>query len=224
MNIKRNRLIQLFLFLSIVLLLVTVSYILTINDESNNKILLYNIFFVETNSTATSFNLRQMCSIESAAKNNPNAQINVLSINAKIQIDDLFETYKNIKYIKLFPKDIFQDTPLYDWWISNKLTKYSEYYTYAHLADALRLAVVCKYGGFYLDLDMITLRSVKPLSYKLQFVASTENDYSKVGSGFIHSPKSHPFIHHLMSEFAKNYDPNGWAVCKYVHIKYFYFI
>jgi hypothetical protein len=70
----------------------------------------YNIFFVETNPETKIFTTKQLCAIESAAKNNPNANIYVLSIKALLneQMNGLKLIYPNIKFIKFLPTELFK--------------------------------------------------------------------------------------------------------------------
>ena len=39
----------------------------------------------------------------------------------------------------------------------------NKYFRYVHTADALRLLLVNKYGGFYADSDFVILKSLKSL-------------------------------------------------------------
>uniref|UniRef100_A0A1S4LPB7 Uncharacterized protein n=2 Tax=Ixodes scapularis TaxID=6945 RepID=A0A1S4LPB7_IXOSC len=52
-------------------------------------------------------------------------------------------------------------TPLSTWNFSGAMRSSS--YPAVHMADVLRLAVVYKYGGVYLDLDIVMLRSLQDL-------------------------------------------------------------
>ena len=100
----------------------------------------YNIFFVETNEERTVFSAKQMCAIESAARNNPRARVNVLSIRATFPDDfqrrqhaDLFS---NIRLLKFTPTELFNDTPLWRWWQSGVI--FSSPYYHSHMSDAVR--------------------------------------------------------------------------------------
>ncbi len=80
--------------------------------------------------------------------------------------------YPNIIYKKLDPVELFSKTPLALWWKSGNL-EYSKFRT-AHLADAARLALLWKYGGFYSDLDTISLKNFEPLNNYSGFGFLTE--------------------------------------------------
>ena len=70
----------------------------------------YNIFFIETNPDRILFTTKQLCAIESAAKNNPNGNVYVLSIKAiqNEQFINLKSFYSNIKFMKFVPNEIFK--------------------------------------------------------------------------------------------------------------------
>lgn len=175
-----------------------------IRNESEN----YNIFFIETNHEREFLSSKQLCAIESAALNNPNAYVYVVSIRAELNQTYLQDTYKNIILIKLVPYDLFQDTPLSKWWAQRRVFK-SPYFL-AHVSDAVRLALVWKYGGFYSDLDTISVKDLSPLRKYSGFGFLYENEPS-LGNGFIHFRAQHPFIYETMKNFADNYAAFGWG-------------
>jgi mannosyltransferase OCH1-like enzyme len=121
----------------------------------------------------------------------------------------LFQQYPNIKFEIFNATDIFKNTPLYDWWIDDQVTKVDGYFRVAHISDALRLALLYKHGGAYADLDTITLRSFNLFhNYSAFFL---ERDGGYLINSFIHVKKEHPFIKLLMEAFAIEYDRNAWS-------------
>jgi hypothetical protein len=139
--------------------LFTLKNYLKLNKNEEKK---SNIFFIETNSNREVFSLRQLCAIESAAKHNLNSIINVYSAKAKIN-EKWLEKYPNIKIYRLDIDEIIKDTILENWFNSNKkkITKGEHYLS--HLSDILRYALLYKNGGFYSDLDTITVKSIEKL-------------------------------------------------------------
>ena len=79
----------------------------TSNPLDNNE---YNIYFIETNPYSKIFTTKQLCSIESAAKNNPKSNVYVLSIRAveNENMTSLRLIYPNVKYVKLILVDLFK--------------------------------------------------------------------------------------------------------------------
>ncbi len=73
------------------------------------------------------------------------------------------QAYENIRPIKIKITKLFQNTVLLNWWYQNRSMVLNSQHSIAHLSDILRLVLLWKYGGFYSDLDTITIKSVKDL-------------------------------------------------------------
>ncbi|XP_006572148.1 lactosylceramide 4-alpha-galactosyltransferase isoform X2 [Apis mellifera] len=130
-----------------------------------------NIFFHETScfdENGLMLNARQACAVESAAKMNPNMNVYLLFVSpSKISIDskEMFkqlQTYPNIhiRYIK--PENYMKDTPL-DLWYKSDILKRSRW-PRNHMSDILRYLTLWKYGGIYLDLDVVVITSIEHLT------------------------------------------------------------
>ena len=108
---------------------------MTVVDKQQKS---YSMFFVETNSAKIEFTTKQICALESAARNNPNATVHVYSIrpvfNAKIL--PVLSTYSNLKLNEFVPDQVFNNTPLSKWW-SSKIVLRSQF-VHAHISDAAR--------------------------------------------------------------------------------------
>lgn len=179
------------------------------NHTSKIQDYLFNILFVETNENKTNLSLKQLCAIESAALNNPNALINFFSVGPVVD-EYLTKRYKNIQTRKFSVQDVFKDTPMNDWWknYEDKIRKGE--FNLVHTSDALRVALIWKYGGIYLDTDTITIRN---LNYLLNFPGVGAQDKSTANNAVINFPKNHRFTNELIKEFVKNYNPKCWG-CK----------
>ena len=166
----------------------------------------YNVFFLETNNEGTKFGTKQLCSIESATKANPNAQVFVMSVNARFNLNEanLCDKYSNLIQIKLDLVELFRDTELLDWWSSGKVLNSTHRAT--HISNAGRYAVLYKYGGFYSDLDTISLKSFAPLRHKSGPGYSYEH-HDEVGSAVLHFVKKHPFLKYIFKEYRLVYNP-----------------
>ncbi|PSN40791.1 hypothetical protein C0J52_07182 [Blattella germanica] len=126
-----------------------------------------NIIFIETRcvlnvnevkNTGLILSKRQTCSVESAAKMNPNAKVYVLytcSINGGLEfslphVKQLF-SYPNVKIWKLNPLEFVKETPLENWHFMKQMAKSK--WPIEHSSDVLRYVALWKYGGTYIDLD-----------------------------------------------------------------------
>jgi lactosylceramide 4-alpha-galactosyltransferase len=183
--------------LGIFIIIITISYLLS-NNTSSSNIKGYNIFFVETNFKSNYFNKRELCGIESAALNNPNGIINVYTINAKID-SKLLQTYSNIKLIKLNLNKLFKNTYFENWYRLNEQLLIQGPYAYAQISDLFRVVVLYKYGGYYSDLDTITIKSIEPLLNYNGFGLQSDYPIDINLSNLIFS-KNHLFLHEWMSE------------------------
>ena len=109
------------------------------------------------------------------------------SISNKLQNDSDFKfiqtQYPNIKAISMDVQEFVEKSQARNIW--DKLQS-SKYYI-SHLSDILRVLIVKKFGGIYLDLDALIL---KPLPPAPNFVGRENDDY--VAGGLIKFQKNHP--------------------------------
>lgn len=117
---------------------------------------------------------RQACSVESAARSNPNAIISVHMENSGLQkqnqikaqlagqtrncalTNKLFNEWNNVKLVR---EDLIQhlrNTTL--WRLHEKSLLSRSIHPLTHRSDAVRVAMLWKYGGLYLDLDCLVFR------------------------------------------------------------------
>jgi predicted SAM-dependent methyltransferase len=78
---------------------------------------------------------------------------------------------------------------------------------YAHQADIIRLDVLLKDGGIYLDMDVICLRSFKPL-LKYECVMGVEENVGLCNAVILAKPNAE-FLKKWYTEY-RNFDPNNW--------------
>ncbi|XP_015110057.1 lactosylceramide 4-alpha-galactosyltransferase [Diachasma alloeum] len=146
-----------------------------------------NIFFLETSpfsKEGLSFTARQACSVEAAARTNPTMQVYLLVANhwtisatGKETVNRLL-SYKNIKIKRILMKDYVKNTPLEEWWSSQILSN-SGWPTH-HMSDILRYLTLAKFGGIYLDLDVVVMKSLEQLT---NFVGA--EDWTNVAAGVL---------------------------------------
>jgi lactosylceramide 4-alpha-galactosyltransferase len=168
-----------------------------------------NIIFIETNAQRIFLTFKQTCSLESAAKNNPDLNILIFSISAKIKHENILtKIYPNIKYYSLNLDELFNNSYLHYWWFSGVLVT-EPHFRSSHLLDALRYTLTYKYGGFYSDLDTITIRNLSPLRQYSAFSLLNPNNH-EIGTGFMHFTKEHEFLSFILKRFNLNYKPFDW--------------
>lgn len=93
-------------------------------------------------------------------------------------------------------------------------------YKYTHMADALRLLVVQRFGGFYADTDYVIIKPLTGLQNVLASDQVTDIELNaeghmlqgyKVSNAMFHFSRSSPLLECAIRRFAPNYRPDVWA-------------
>ncbi|XP_014354927.2 lactosylceramide 4-alpha-galactosyltransferase-like, partial [Papilio machaon] len=132
------------------------------NDFSpSNK----SIFFLET-SCRSSLNSRDLCAIESAARAHADYQINVL-FTAPISEEilehvSLEQKFKNVRFARIHIDEYSKNTPVQEIVRSGALD--SSQWGVEHTSDLLRYLTLYKFGGIYLDLDVVVAKRLSTLA------------------------------------------------------------
>ncbi|CAD0195786.1 unnamed protein product [Chrysodeixis includens] len=134
--------------------------------DGNYSLPLRSIFFIET-SCRGGLNSRQACSVESAARAHPQWQITVFFL-APVCEDNLNHTclrtlgqLGNVKFVRIKIKEFTQNTLLEPLIHENHLQNTS--YPIENFSNALRYLILYKWGGIYLDTDMIVVKDLSAL-------------------------------------------------------------
>ncbi|XP_061490405.1 alpha-1,4-N-acetylglucosaminyltransferase [Rhineura floridana] len=171
-----------------------------------------SIFFLETTDRLQPPPL-VLCSVESAARIYSDRSIiffmkgldNNTMASFKSSSPSLYflSAMKNIFLFPLQMDILFQDTPLLSWYLQVNATQ-EKYWVYI-ISDAIRLAMVWKYGGIYMDTDVISIRPI-PVA---NFLAAQSSQFSSNGIlGFHHH---HWFLWDCMNDFVRNYHGDIWG-------------
>lgn len=128
---------------------------------------------------------------------------------SRLPIIDALLSYPNVHLNYLNLTKYAEDTPLEDWIKTNKLFK-SEYLI-SHTSDVLRFLSLYKYGGTYLDLDIIMLKSLN--SQKSYNFASAESYYA-VAVGIIHmeGKSGHEIAEKCLKDLKRNFNGRNWGM------------
>ena len=125
--------------------------------RSNDK---KEMYFLETSGRSW-LTPREACSLESASIKS-NLQVNIIFTSSFLDLHDnstcyLYQNVTNIQFYTIKLKDAFEETPLERIYQRAEFLESNDRPT--HLSDMLRVAIVYKYGGFYSDLDSITIKA-----------------------------------------------------------------
>ena len=134
-------------------------------SEKKRPIFGRNIFFHETSCFGEEgliLNARQACAVESAARQNPKMTVYLLFLSpSKIadsskQVIRQLLSYENIKIRRIYINNYVKHTPLEEWYASGILR--TSRWPRSHMSDILRYLTLWKYGGIYLDLDVVVAK------------------------------------------------------------------
>ncbi|XP_067897973.1 alpha-1,4-N-acetylglucosaminyltransferase-like isoform X1 [Heterodontus francisci] len=155
-----------------------------------------------------------VCSVEAAARLNPDKPIYYFmkgfsgNLTQYPQPDyagiPLLSSISNVVLLPLKPTELFEGTPLNGWY--QKVNPNLERYWNHVLADGCRLALLWKYGGIYLDTDII---SMKTLPFANFTCSQGGKSFNNAAIGF--HVNHHPFMLDCMEDFVAHYIGHAWG-------------
>ncbi len=207
-----------------------------INEQSQTKTLLStielkrrekhngpNIFFVET-SGRSCLTAQQACGIESAARANPKATItlymekNPIGVNLpnfynaqkrKVECDitsALVSQFENVRILREDLLDYLEGTPFWEFYRTGPFNKSTT--PVVHRSDVIRVALLWKNGGVYLDLDCIVMRPLDGLNNTVGTVRDFTHNW--VENGVMVFTAKHPFLLFLMKSMVLDFRPDNY--------------
>ncbi|KAL7024958.1 hypothetical protein ACKWTF_013272 [Chironomus riparius] len=182
-----------------------------LEDEKNKK-----IFFIESHMDAMRIldNPRHACSVESAAKTNPDTQIFFILTTKSDQmllkyseIARALLSYDNIHIRFLNIYEFSKGTVLEDLFAHKKILKSK--YPIEHMADVLRILILNRFGGTYLDLDVLSLVPLKKINQENFACPESDNVVTNavVNIGY----KNHEVMEAYLHKLSINYSPKQWG-------------
>ncbi|KAJ8728398.1 hypothetical protein PYW08_016783 [Mythimna loreyi] len=127
-----------------------------------------SIFFHET-SCRGGLNSRQACAIESASRAHPSRQIYVMFSSPVSQVlyqrssITILRRFPNVKFARVHINEYARNTPLEAMVASAPFNR--SLWQVEHTSDILRYLTLYKWGGVYLDTDVLVVKSLTPLGY-----------------------------------------------------------
>jgi hypothetical protein len=113
-----------------------------------------NVFFVRP-SNETTLSDTEKCALLSAVKTNPQRIVRMFTNH--IDCEEL-SIVPSIQVIRFDPRDIFQGYPHFETWFESGV--WNTYLREQHLSMSIRIALLHRFGGVYIDMDTATLRSL----------------------------------------------------------------
>ena len=178
-----------------------------------------DVFFVHT-SSETELSMVASCAVESAARFNPNKRV-VLHSNTwtKSAISHLSP---NVMIKRFDLESLFAHTPLEKWF--RHVARWKKGFPLNNLSNGIRLAILLKEGGTYLDTDMIVVKPFSQNLYRnavgveadegeLADVLHMKNDYGMNvnTAAFLNFDRQNPFIKRLSHRFVEEFVGDKWG-------------
>lgn len=176
-------------------------------------------FFMTWISPARAFSGREFLSLETLFKSNPNGCLVILSRSMDSALG--YEILKPLlgfgfRVTAVTPdlSFLFKNTPAESWFDEFKRGKTDpgEVSLAQNLSNLIRLAVLYKYGGVYLDTDFIILKDLSGLrnSIGAQSVDAFGN-WTRLNNAVLVFDKNHTLLYKFMEEFTSTFDGNKWG-------------
>ncbi|CAI8591157.1 unnamed protein product [Vicia faba] len=177
-------------------------------------------FFMTWISPLKSFGERELLSIESLFKSHPKACLVIVSKSMDShQGTQILRPFikKGFRVIAIEPdfNYIFKNTHAESWF--NRLIQGNvnpgEISLGQNLSNLLRLSLLYKYGGIYIDADVMILKSFSNLRNTIgaQNIDAKTKKWSRLNNAVLIFDKNHPLLLKFIEEFALTFDGNKWG-------------
>ena len=155
------------------------------------------------------FNWRHMCSVEAIFYHHPTAEVIVHSNTlSQRTFDVLTEVGYSIRVEKYNLTKLIVDSPAHDFIEKLEKAKRSDHW-YSHETNILRLLLLYKWGGVYLDTDVILVRSLNSLERNT--LGFQDSKKSLLNGAFMIFEKGHSYLESCLIEFANTYNHSVWG-------------
>lgn len=177
-------------------------------------------FFMTWISTVDLFGSRELLCIESLFRSHKNACLlivsNSLDSRKGLEILSPFRD-KGFKLIVIKPDFdyLFKNTPAESWF--NQLSKGNvdpgEVSLGQNLSNLLRLSLLYKFGGIYIDTDVIVLKNFSKLRNVIgaQTIDLETKNWSRLNNAVMIFDKHHHLLYKFIQEFALTFNGNKWG-------------
>jgi lactosylceramide 4-alpha-galactosyltransferase len=160
--------------------------------------------------------------VESVFKFHPRAKVTFLS---QLMPLDFFDCLRaggfDISVERYDLAALARGTLLADFVAEGRLNR-SVSYRYAHESDLVRIVVLSKFGGIYVDTDLVLVRALDAVAlenpslgveyYEDPMVGSKTYGSLRLNNAFMGFPRpGHPFLQWVMTQVQASYNPDEWA-------------
>lgn len=177
-------------------------------------------FFMTWISPSRLFGKREMFSLESVFKAHPKGCVAIVSKSmdskrGKDLLKPLVE--QGYKVLPVAPdlSLLFSDNPAGPWLEGLKAGEFDpgKIPITQNLSNLLRLVLLYKYGGIYLDVDVLVLKDVSGLKncVGIQAVDERARIWTSLNNAVMIFDQKHPLLLKLIEEFTTHFDGNAWG-------------
>ncbi|KAK1412315.1 hypothetical protein QVD17_33464 [Tagetes erecta] len=190
------------------------------SKNNNETVSCKTRFFMTWISSSNSFNQRAIHSVESVFKSHPNACLLIVSNSLdSIKGKQILKPFvdKGFRVTSISPdfNFLFKNTTAETWFL--KLIKgqirTGDISLGQNISNLLRICLLYKYGGVYIDADVIVLRSFSKLKNAIgaQSMASNSKNWSRLNNAVMVFDKMHPLLYKFIEEFSLTFNGNKWG-------------
>lgn len=151
---------------------------------------------------------RMLCSVESAARAHPDIPVTLLMTTGNVSDTALLQALKiefpNLQLLHLEAGHLFRGSIL-EYWYKERMWEQS-YWPKSHFNDILRWLILERYGGIYLDLDVMVLRSLSSLPNSTGL-----ESHKWVAAGVLKYTPGHSVIRGCIERIAEHFDGTVWG-------------
>ncbi|CAJ1949050.1 unnamed protein product [Sphenostylis stenocarpa] len=177
-------------------------------------------FFMTWISPASLFGGRELLSVESIFKNHPKACLLILSRTLDTRhgyriLKPLHDRRFKVQAMAPDLSFLVKKTPAESWFHELKKGRKDpgEIPLSQNLSNLIRLAVLYKYGGIYIDTDFIIMKPLTGLRNCIgaQSMSLGSKHWTRLNNAVLIFDMRHPLLHKFISEFALTFDGNKWG-------------
>ncbi|KAL1359830.1 uncharacterized protein [Arachis hypogaea] len=177
-------------------------------------------FFMTWISPATSFGSRELLSVQSVFKVHPKACLVILSrsldsVRGYRVLKPVLDLGFKVQAITPDLSFLFKGTPAEYWFHQLRKGKKDpgEIPLFQNLSNLIRLSVLYKYGGVYLDTDFILLKPFTGLRNCIgaQSMDLGQKHWTRLNNAVLVFDMNHPLLLRFIKEFALTFDGNKWG-------------
>ncbi|KAL2337807.1 hypothetical protein Fmac_012253 [Flemingia macrophylla] len=177
-------------------------------------------FFMTWISPASLFGGRELLSVESIFKNHPEACVIILSRTLDTKhghkiLKPLLDQGFKVQAMAPDLPFLFKRTPAEAWFHELRKGRKDpgEIPLCQNLSNLIRLSVLYKYGGVYIDADVIVLKPLTGIrnSIGAQSMNLASKHWTRLNNAVLIFDMKHPLLHRFISEFSLTFNGNKWG-------------